>query len=187
MEQTGKDTAEEIKEENIGAAADADETQGAADNGAAAEESAIAELQSQLEQAKEQAKEANDKYLRMMAEYDNFRKRAQKEREGIYTDAYGDVLKEILPVVDNLERALQFEDGVQLAQGVKMTYQQFQDAMKRLGIEEIETVTFDPNYHNAVMHIEDEAYGEGAVVEVFQKGYKKGEKVLRFAMVKVAN
>lgn len=129
----------------------------------------------------------NEKYLRLLAEYENFRRRAQKEREATYADAYGDVLKEILPVVDNLERALQFSEGAQLAQGVQMTYQQFLEAMKRMGIEQIETTTFDPNVHNAVMHIEDEEKGEGEIVEVFQKGYKKGERVLRFAMVKVAN
>ncbi len=182
MEQTAKDTAEEIKEE-----AGTDRVPGNDTQDTAANHDALSELQSQLEKAKAQAQEANDKYLRMMAEYDNYRKRVQKEREGIYTDAYGDVLKEILPVIDNLERALQFEDGVQLAQGVKMTYQQFLDAIKRLGVEEIETKTFDPNYHNAVMHVEDETLGEGEIVEVFQKGYKKGDKVLRFAMVKVAN
>ncbi len=130
----------------------------------------------------------NDKYLRMMAEYDNYRKRAVKDRENTYADAYSDVLKEILPIADNLERALAIETADEkYAQGVKMIYQQLKESFAHLGIEEIACETFDPNYHNAVMHIEDEAYGEGAIVEVFQKGYKKGERVLRFAMVKVAN
>ncbi len=129
----------------------------------------------------------NDKYLRIMAEYDNYRKRAGKDRENAYADAYCDVLKEILPVADNLERAVAFTADANLAQGVAMTYQQLKEAFAKLGIEEIPTDTFDPNYHNAVMHVEDEEHGEGEIVEVFQKGYKKGDRVLRFAMVKVAN
>ncbi len=141
----------------------------------------------ELAALKEELAAQNDKYLRLMAEYENFRRRAQKDRENTYADAYADVLKEILPVVDNLERALQFSEGAQLAQGVQMTYAQFLEAMKHMGIEQIETTTFDPNVHNAVMHVEDETKGEGEIVEVFQKGYKKGERVLRFAMVKVAN
>ncbi len=142
----------------------------------------------ELEEAKAERDAINDKYLRMMAEYDNYRKRAVKDRENTYADAYGDVLKEILPIADNLERALATETADEnYAQGVKMIYQQLKESFARLGIEEIVCESFDPNYHNAVMHIEDEAYGEGAIVEVFQKGYKKGDRVLRFAMVKVAN
>ncbi|MBQ8276143.1 MAG: nucleotide exchange factor GrpE [Clostridia bacterium] len=133
--------------------------------------------------------EANDKYLHMMAEYDNFRKRTAKEREGLYADAYADLLTKILPVLDNLERAAQYSDAATVGQGVAMTLKSFVDVLTGLGIAEIEALNkpFDPNLHNAVMHIEDEQYGESEVVEVLQKGYIRGDKVLRYAMVKVAN
>jgi len=141
-----------------------------------------------IEELEKKYEELNDKYLRMMAEYDNFRKRAAKEKEGIYSDAYGDALKEILPIVDNLERAAKFTDGEKVAEGLNMTLNQFTDTLKKLGVEEIDTSgEFDPNFHNAVMHVEDESYGDNSIVEVFQKGYKKDEKVIRYAMVKVAN
>ena len=130
-----------------------------------------------------------DKLLRTMAEYENFRKRTAKEKEGIYTDACADVLKEVLPVLDNLERALSVEGcGEDLRTGVEMTVRQFNDAFNKLGVEELAPEgEFDPNLHNAVMHIEDEQYGANEIVEVFQKGYKRANKVLRHSMVKVAN
>lgn len=131
--------------------------------------------------------ESEDKYLRMIAEYDNYRKRAQKEREGVYADAYCDVLKEILPILDNLERAAQFADNDQVSAGVQMTLRQCKEIFAKLGVTEIETKVFDPNLHNAVMHVEDEEHGEGEITEVFQKGYRKDDKILRYAMVKVAN
>lgn len=145
------------------------------------------ELRDKLSKAEKSLAENNDKYLRLMAEYDNFRKRSAKEKEGIYADAYNDALKAILPVIDNLERALQFSEGDKVVEGVKMTLNQFAGALEKMGVEEIPAETFDPNVHNAVMHIEDESYGEGQIVEVFQKGYRKGDKIIRFAMVKVAN
>ena len=130
-----------------------------------------------------------DKLLRTMAEYENFRKRTAKEKEGIYTDACADVLKEVLPVLDNLERALSVEGcGEDLRTGVEMTVRQFNDAFNKLGVEELAPEgEFDPNLHNAVMHVEDEQYGANEIVEVFQKGYKRANKVLRHSMVKVAN
>ncbi|MGV8983217.1 nucleotide exchange factor GrpE [Clostridium sp.] len=130
-----------------------------------------------------------DKLLRTTAEYENFRKRTVKEKEGIYTDACSDVLKEVLPVLDNLERALSVEgSGEDLRTGVEMTVRQFNDAFNKLGVEELaEEGEFDPNFHNAVMHVEDEQYGNNEIVEVFQKGYKRANKVLRHSMVKVAN
>lgn len=130
-----------------------------------------------------------DKLLRTTAEYENFRKRTTKEKEGIYTDACSDVLKEVLPVLDNLERALSVEGcGEDLRTGVEMTVRQFNDAFNKLGVEELPPEgAFDPNLHNAVMHIEDEQYGANEIVEVFQKGYKRANKVLRHSMVKVAN
>lgn len=130
-----------------------------------------------------------DKLLRTSAEYENFRKRTTKEKEGIYTDACEDVLKEVLPVLDNLERALFVEgSGEELRTGVEMTVRQFNDAFNKLGVEELSVKgEFDPNFHNAVMHVEDEQYGSNEIVEVFQKGYKRANKVLRHSMVKVAN
>ncbi len=133
--------------------------------------------------------ELNDRFLRMAAEYDNYRKRAQKEREAAYTDATADVLTDILPVIDTLERAAQFGDGDKLSEGVNMTLKMFEDVLKKLGVEEIKALgeKFDPELHNAVMHGEDEEQGESIVTDVFQKGYKKGDKVIRYAMVKVVN
>ena len=143
----------------------------------------------ELEKAKAELSAMNDKYLRMIAEYDNFRKRSAKERENVYADAYSDVLEAILPVIDNLERALMFADGEALTEGVKMTLKQFEDSMTRLGVTAFGArgEEFDPNIHNAVMQVEDSELGESQVAEVLQKGYKKGDKVIRYAMVKVAN
>ncbi len=137
-----------------------------------------------------EAAAANDRYLRLMAEYDNFRKRSAKERENIYTDVRVDTVSKFLPVYDNLERAMAISTADEAyKKGVEMTFNQLCEVFKKLGVEEIEAVgkTFDPNYHNAVMHVEDEEKGESEIVEEFQKGFKVGEKVIRFSMVKVAN
>ncbi len=133
--------------------------------------------------------ELNDRYTRMLAEYDNFRKRAQKEREGVYNDAVSDVLNSILPIKDSLEMALKFADESQLSQGVTMTLTKFGEILSKLGVEEFGAVgeEFDPNIHNGVLHCEDETLGEQIIAEVLQKGYKKGDKIIRYAMVKVAN
>ncbi len=130
-----------------------------------------------------------DRLLRLNAEYDNYRKRTSKEKEGIYDDACEDILKNILPVLDNLERAVSAEGDVDdLKKGIEMTLRQFYDALEKLQVEEISTEgEFDPNWHNAVMHMEDDNYGTNQVAEVFQKGYKRGDKVIRYSMVKVAN
>ncbi len=144
-------------------------------------------LASELEAVKLQLADTSDKYLRVLAEYDNFRKRSIKERDGIYGDAYVDCVKNLLPIIDNLERVLTLEGDEQFMQGLKLIVNQTHDALDKMGVKEIECKTFDPNLHNAVMHIDDEAYGENEIVEVFQKGYIYGEKVVRYAMVKVAN
>ncbi len=146
----------------------------------------------QIEALENELAEQKDKYLRMMAEYDNFRRRAAKERESVYTDAYCDALEAVLPVMDNLELAARYSggDAEKIAEGVKMVLNSFGAVFEKLGIEEIEAapgVAFDPNLHNAVMHVEDESFGESEIAEVFTKGYKKGDKVLRYTMVKVAN
>ena len=150
-------------------------------------ESELAAAEKALEEKSAALAAAEDKYLRMMAEYDNFRKRSAKEKEGVWADAYGDCIANILPILDNLERASQSENFEAVKKGLEMTAKAFEDAMSKMGITEIETKVFDPNLHNAVMHVEDEAYGDGEIVEVFQKGYAKGDKVIRYAMVKVAN
>lgn len=152
-------------------------------------EARIAELEGSLKTAEEARAAGDDKYLRMLAEYDNFRRRAAKEREGIYADAYSDAISALLPVLDNLDRAVGCTDAQALADGLALILKSFSEALTKLGVEEIKAAgeTFDPNLHNAVMHIDDEAAGESEVVEVFQKGYKKGDKVIRHAVVKVAN
>lgn len=130
-----------------------------------------------------------ERLLRVSAEYENYRKRTTKEKEGIYTDACVDVLKEILPVLDNLERAINAEGSIEdLKKGVEMTIKGVNASFEKLGVEEIDVTSgFDPNLHQAVMHVQDETLGQNVVAEVFQKGYKKGDKVLRHTMVKVAN
>ncbi len=146
-------------------------------------------LEAENKALSEKAEEIGDRYARMLAEYDNFRKRAQKEREGIYADATSDVLSEILPIKDSLEMAMNYADDSQLSQGVTMTLSKFTEILKKLGVEEFGKAgdLFDPNLHNAVFHIEDETLGEGVVAEVLLKGYKKGDKIIRYAMVKTAN
>lgn len=133
---------------------------------------------------------AEDKYLRLAAEYDNFRKRSAKEKESAWTDAKASTAAAFLPVYDNLERALNAPCADEAYQkGVEMTMNQLKEVLGKLGIEEIPALgeSFDPNLHNAVMHVDDENAGENTIVEVFQAGFKTGEKVIRFAMVKVAN
>ncbi len=147
----------------------------------------MAELQKKLDEKTAECDACNDKYMRMMAEYDNFRKRSVKEKEGVYADAYSDCIANLLPILDNLERASKSDNFEAVTKGLEMTVKAFDDAMVKMGVSEIECKTFDPNLHNAVMHVEDEQYGEGEIVEVFQKGYAKGDKVIRYAMVKVAN
>lgn len=140
--------------------------------------------------AADELKSANDKYLRLMAEYDNYRKRSQKEKEGLYGDIKADTVSKFLPVYDNLVRALaQSTEDEAYRKGVEMIMNQFNATLEKLGVNRIESLgqKFDPSLHNAVMHVEDEAKGENEIVEVFQEGFKYGEKVIRFAMVKVAN
>ena len=132
----------------------------------------------------------NDRLLRLMAEFDNYKKRSARERENIYTDIRVDTVTKFLPVYDNLARALSAETADEAyKKGVEMTFNQLMDVFKSLGVEEIpaEGETFDPNLHDAVMHIEDENYGENVIVQELQKGFKLGDKVIRFSMVKVAN
>ena len=147
-------------------------------------------LLSELESLKDQVAQQEDKYLRLAAEYDNYRRRTAKEKESIWTDAKADAAVAFLPVYDNLERALKQETTDEAyKKGVEMTMTQLKTVLEQLGIKEIPALgqPFDPNLHNAVMHVEDENFGENTVCDVFQAGFQLGEKVIRFAMVKVAN
>ena len=150
------------------------------------------EQMEKMEGLAKQLAEEHDKYLRLAAEYDNYRKRTAKEKESIYADAKIDTIKGMLPVYDNLERGLaQFkdEDDDPHKKGLEMIFSQYKESLTKLGVTPIDCVgkEFDPERHNAVMHIEDESYGENTVAEVLQQGFMLGEKVLRFAIVKVAN
>ena len=167
-QQTAEETAEEIKEET-----------------AAAEE-----VKAEEKPVSDEMAALNDKYLRVCAEYDNFRRRSQKEREAIYGEVKAATAEKFLPVYDNLERALrQPTEDEAYRKGVEMIMTQFVTTLEKLGISPIESVgqTFDPNLHNAVMHVDDEEKGENEIVEEFQKGFKLGDKVIRFSVVKVAN
>ena len=183
IDETEEVVADEINETE--SAAETDEKASKADK------KKTKKLEGELEKKEAELAEANDKYMRLFAEYDNFRKRTAKEKEGIYADAYLDALTQILPVLDNLERAAAFEnaDAESLKKGLELTLKSFSETLEKLGVREIESLgkTFDPNVHNAVMHVDDEAFGESEIVEVFAKGYARGDKVLRHSMVKVAN
>lgn len=147
-------------------------------------------LLEELEALKKSLSDQEDKFLRLAAEYDNYRRRSQKEKESAWSDAKADTAAAFLPVYDNLERALKQETADEAyKKGVEMTMTQLKEVLTKLGIEEIPALgePFDPNLHNAVMHVEDEGAGENTIVDVFQTGFKSGDKVVRFAMVKVAN
>ncbi len=149
----------------------------------------IEELEKKLKEAEAASAELNDKYMRMAAEYDNFRKRSAKEKEGIYSDAYADALASILPMIDNLERAVGVEGADAVAKGLEMTLKGAEEALTKMGVEAFGAPgdVFDANIHNAMMMVDDENVESGNIVTVFQKGYKKGEKIIRYAMVTVAN
>lgn len=169
---------------------------------AAETEAAQAETAEQPQQEAQAAQEAKedpiqkqlaqqeDRFLRLAAEYDNYRKRTAKEKEALWNEAKADTAIAFLPVYDNLERALKQPTADEAyKKGVEMTMNQLKEIFTKLGITEIPALgeNFDPNLHNAVMHVEDETLGENVVAEVFQAGFQLGEKVIRFAMVKVAN
>lgn len=149
----------------------------------------IAELKETVLAKEKEIADLNDKYLRLYAEYDNFRRRSAKERENIYFDAKSDTLKNILPILDNMERATAFTEADKILEGMNLILKGFNEIFSKMDVKEIEALgkTFDPNVHYAVMHVEDENFGENEVVEVLQKGYICGDKVIRYAMVKVAN
>ena len=147
-------------------------------------------LEKELEEAKKTIEEQKDKYLRLSAEFDNYRKRTEKEKSSMYIIGARDIVEKMLPIVDNFERGLaQAPEDDPFAEGMKMIYKQMMTAFDEMGVKPIEAVgkEFDPNLHNAVMHVEDESVGENIVVEEFQKGYTYKDFVVRHSMVKVAN
>lgn len=145
---------------------------------------------SEFEKAQQALAKEHDSYLRLAAEYDNFRKRSQREKDSLYTEIRAETVGKFLPVYDNLERALKQETADEaFKKGVEMTMTQLTGIFEKLGVTAFGEAgeQFDPAAHNAVMHCEDENAGENTIVEVFQKGFRVGDKVIRFAMVKVAN
>lgn len=191
--QEEKNIGVEEAEENVAASdsANTDTTASATEkDGEKDKKKKVKKLESELAAAKEALAASEDKYIRILAEYDNFRKRTQKERDELYAGACSDVLKNLLPVLDSLDRAVAMTgDGEQMHQGLEITRKSFIDALTKLGVTEMECLgqQFDPNLQNAVLHIDDEAYGENEIVEVLMKGYAHGDKIIRHPMVKVAN
>lgn len=176
--------------ENLNTEETVDETMEAAETAEAAAETTETAA-SEDNSLQQQYDELNNRFLRMAAEYDNFRKRSRVERDGVHADAVAYAVKALLTTVDNLSRALaQPTEDTAYKQGIEMTYNQMIESFSSLGVTEIPAepgTTFDPNLHNAVMHIDDESQGENVITEVFQKGFQLGDKVIRYAMVKVAN
>lgn len=169
-------------------AAETNETPGAPSTEEVAD--SPSELETKLAETEQSLAEKEKQYQYLAAEYDNFRRRSAKEKTEAYSKAKADAALAFLPVYDNLQRALAAPCGDEAyVKGVEMTMTQLKQVLEKLGITEIEALgqPFDPNLHNAVMHVEDDSVGESTVVEVFQTGFKMGDKVIRFAMVKVAN
>ena len=174
-------------------AAEEAESSGEGKTGWAEKRAAKKQAKQKEEAYKEQIAQLEDKVMRQMAEFENFRKRTEKEKQAMFETGAKSIIEKILPVVDNFERGLaavpEAEKGGAFAQGMEMIYKQFIKCLEDAGVTAIEAIgkEFDPNLHNAVMHVEDESLGENEIVEVFQKGYKKDNKIIRFAMVKTAN
>ena len=147
-------------------------------------------IETEQDSTKQELEEMTDRYKRLMAEFDNFKKRSSKERETLYNSLISDIITSILPVVDNLEKAVSTKtEDESYKQGVEMVYKQLIDTLSNLGVEQIPTVgeTFNPEYHEAVSSVEDDTLGEKEIKEEFRKGYKIGDKVIRHSMVVVAN
>ena len=188
---SGKKTEEKVEEK---AAEEPKEEKKTDKKEKAKEEKAETKEEKKAETKEEKKTEApqgaSDAYLRLLAEYDNYRKRSQKEKDSLYADIKADTVTKFLPVYDNLVRALnQGTEDEAYRKGVEMIMNQFCQTLEKLGVTKTESLgqKFDPKFHNAVMHVDDEEKGENEIVEVFQEGFMLGEKVIRFAMVKVAN
>lgn len=194
MREEAGSTASEAKDtEDAEKAKKTEETESALDTEGKKDDkkhkSRITALEKETESLKKQLAEANDKYLRIMAEYDNFRKRSKAEKDAVYSDAVSDSVKELLPLFDNLERASAYTDGDSVAKGLEMILKTIPDVLTKLNVEVFgeKGDAFDPNIHNAIMHEENDEFGESEIVEVFQRGYRVGDKIIRYAMVKVVN
>ena len=185
-EEAKEAAAEEVKEEAT-EASPKDKKQEAKD--AKKQKAKVKELEKELEATKAKLAESEDKSLRLAAEYENFRKRSKTEREGIYSEAAADAVKELRPIFDNLNRATEYTNPEKVAEGVALILKGLPDVFTKMKITAYGAPgdQFDPNIHNAVMHIEDEAFGENEIVDVFQQGYMLGDKIIRYAMVRVAN
>ena len=177
---------EETKDINETAA---EETKTAEKKKKTSKQSEIDALKAEIEALKAEAKEKDDKYLRLAAESDNFRRRSREEKDATYNMAMADTVTELLPIIDNLERAAAFDDGEKVREGLKMIASTVGASLTKLGVESFGEPgdKFDPNLHNAVLHDEDDSERENEITDVFQKGYKKGNKIIRFAMVKTVN
>nr|WP_317412654.1 nucleotide exchange factor GrpE [uncultured Solibaculum sp.] len=198
MKKKDKQPDPQVETEEVTASQEKD-TQGKDQQGSNSENTAassdsskeLEDLKSLLEEAQKDAAAKQELLLRTAAEYDNYRKRTQKEKEAAWTDAKALAVEALLPVLDNLERALTVESSFEdLKKGIEMTLHQFESSLEKLGVEAIPAEqgdAFDPSLHNAVMHEEDDSVGENAIVQCFQKGYRMGDKVIRHSMVKVAN
>jgi molecular chaperone GrpE len=186
-----KEQAKQAKEANTGEKADQTSQEASAAQEAEHSEPPKDDLQVQLDKANEELKKQKELLLRTAAEYDNFRKRTEREKLGLYSDATSSAVTEFLPVADNLTRALEQKDcsAEDLRKGVEMVLTQMESALKKLNVTEMGKVgePFNPDLHNAVSHIDDESAGENTISQVFQKGYKIDDKVVRHAMVQVAN
>lgn len=185
-EETVEQAAEETEEKTSGKETRAEKKQ------AKKLEAALQESEKELEKTKTELAESNDRYMRMLAEYDNYRKRTQKEKDTIYADAYSDALVQILPIIDNLELAAKQSadaDAAAILGGVEMVLKLAEENLGKLNISAFGEVgdAFDPNRHTAVFHIEDESLGENVIAEVLQKGYERDGRIIRYAVVKVAN
>ena len=199
MDQEKKNTAPEEELMTEAAPAEAVEAPKTAETAEASEEPAAEGKKGKKKKSREaealeaceaEKKKLEDRYLRLMAEYDNYRRRTQKERENIYPDAVADTLKELLPVLDNLQRALDTPCADEnYITGIQMIRTGLEEFLKKMGVETFGKAgePFDPNLHNAVMHIEDENLEKNVVAQVFQSGYRRGDRILRHAMVQQAN
>ena len=198
--QPAEETPEEPKEQPQEEAPPAEESAESAEKaekapkGKKKKEKTYTLTQAQMEAAElaaEPLESVKDQFVRLTAEYDNYRKRTAKEKDSLYQDAKADTIKEFLAVYDNLQRAVSTEgdEDSPHKKGLEMIFHQYQEILKKLGVTEIEAQgqTFDPEKHNAVMHIDDENFGENVVSQVFQAGFMLGDKVIRHAIVQVAN
>ncbi|HHX72636.1 MAG TPA: nucleotide exchange factor GrpE [Clostridiales bacterium] len=182
--------AEEVQKADVAQAAEAQMAEEAQTAETAGETTAI-DSTAELEALKAQLASEKENYLRLAAEYDNYRKRSNREKEALLSEAFAMAVSAFLPLIDNIERAVSYSDSnpESVREGVLLMEKQMRDITEKINLEEINPLNapFDPTLHEAVMHVEDENIGENTVVEVFQKGWRLGDKIVRHAMVKVAN